>query len=145
MSTVAEIIESLQSQAAEFMEAQNVSVPPYAAIGDAVRQGDLYFVVADPNDVSGYSRPAAPSRKIAFGDTKGSRHEIRDLSTVEVWLPPDYGQDESLNGPFLVANADTYVDHPQHGSVLIPAGLAVHVYYQQNWNVVEQARRRAED
>lgn len=64
--------------------------PEAAAIGDAVRQGDVYIQLIDPLDSPPmfYSKLKNPSfpLQLAPGNTKGSRHMLEHSAGVEVWI-----------------------------------------------------------
>jgi hypothetical protein len=112
--------------------------------GDCICQGDVNLIVIDAVP-DGYARPETPMRQIAKGNSRGSRHEIKDLTSCQVYLPPTWADMESLDGPVIVATRETVIDHPQHGAVTIPAGLCCRVEFQRNLDVVTRQERRARD
>lgn len=115
-----------------------------STVNDMIAQGDVNFIVVE-GIPEGYVLAEKPSTQIAKGTTKGSRHEIRRLDTVDVYLPPTWNDAESLQGPLLVAKSETKVKHPQHGEVTIPAGMHCRIEYQQNLDAVTRRAQRARD
>jgi hypothetical protein len=148
MQTALERLESTQ----ETLKAGNGKVQPgqplrfseACTVGDMIAQGDVNFILVDevPGD---YAKSEKPLKQIAKGTTKGSRHEIVDLESCTVYLPPTWNDVESLQGPLLVAKSETTVDHPQHGAVTIPAGMKCRIEFQQNLDAVTRRAQRARD
>lgn len=106
--------------------------------GDVVRQGDLYLVALPRLPEK---RTATSDRKLAPGDTQGSRH-ILD-GKCEVWtadksqvaaliheaaktdVPPE------LIGPVFRTIGEVTVTHPEHGHRIIPANECFATVYQR--------------
>lgn len=109
---------------------------------DYHRQGDVYFVCisADLEAVLKRSKKAVPMRQLAPGETQGSRHIIReaDMSHLTFYTRTDA---TPLDGPIIVASKPFTVDHPEHGSVTLPAGTYSGHYQRQ---YAEELRRVAD-
>jgi hypothetical protein len=111
-----------------------------ASVGDEARQGDLYLrvVASVPND---YSRAKKASLQLVPGNTEGAKHCLDSLAGLAVYLPPNWGNGESLLGPCLVLTESRTVRHPVHGDVTLSADTIVQCGYQREWDA-EQARER---
>ncbi len=111
--------------------------------GDAIRQGDLYLVVADRVPY-GYELSKSPIVQLVPGNTQGSKHCLDTVEGVDVYLPEGWN-DESLEGPCIVTKAECKVLHPTHGHIAIPAWMIVVCHYQREWVKEEEKERRARD
>lgn len=125
---------------------QPVRFPDAASVNDAIRQGDLYLIVADAVP-SGYVRIEKRSdldKQLVPGNTQGAKHCLDSLVGVELWRPKQWTED-SLEGPFLRLSQERTVLHPVHGAVTIPAGFAIQCMYQREFDREQQRERRARD
>lgn len=117
---------------------------PACTENDAIWQGDLLIVIA--------SKPEAGMVKLEQkdvtvqlvpGNTQGARHCL-DTKEIEMYVPKTWNE-ESLLGPWVKANKDVTIQHPTHGAVTVPAGMAFQCYYQKEWSKEEAKERRARD
>lgn len=92
--------------------------------GDAWAQGDV-MPVAIPAVPKGATRIARPLSQLAPGTTQGSRHCLRSLDGVTLYVMPDA---TVLDGPVIDAPEGCAVDHPEHGNVILPPGVYVVIY-----------------
>src|SRR5687767_13632721 len=63
--------------------------------GDAIRQGDLYLVLAEAVP-SGYEQVATPKdadRQLVPGNTVGAKHCLDSLDGVELWRPAQWTEE----------------------------------------------------
>ena len=113
-----------------------------ATVGDGVWQGDLGIEIVNDNP-RGYGA-ADPFSQLVPGNTVGSRHTIKDLSTVSDFLVPDgWGPRYSgLQGPQFCCEQETTIDHPTHGAVIVAAGHTIRIRYQRD---LEKESRRVID
>lgn len=90
------------------------------AVGDIHWQGDLGILKIEsvPAD---RERMDVPDGQLAEGQTRGSRHVVRQdhMAHVEFFKSDSH----SLNGPVMVAKAPTEITHPDHGHVTVPPGV----------------------
>lgn len=110
---------------------------PAMDIGDVWPQGDigLLRLASVPN---GATKAKAPSNQLAPGSTQGSRHCIAALSGVTIYQIPNA---TVLDGPIIDAPKGCRIDHPEHGDVILPAGV-YGVVYQRAF--AEELRRVAD-
>lgn len=111
---------------------------------DAISQGDLDLLLEEGDKAPmGYTlRKDKLDGQLVPGTTTGSKHIVRDPSTCRIYNPPQWSNEyDALDGPFIVAESDTVIDHPTHGAVTILAGQSVKCEYQRVWEK-EQARER---
>ncbi|HXJ41719.1 MAG TPA: hypothetical protein VNH18_20755 [Bryobacteraceae bacterium] len=102
--------------------------------GDAWAQGDILLLclIAVPPGATVDPKPVA---QLAPGTTQGSRHCIRDLSTVKLWR---IASPTPLDGPVIEAPSGVTVEHPEHGDVTLPPGVYAVVYQRA---LAEELRR----
>lgn len=137
--------------------------------GDCYSQGDLDLVVADSaahkeftlvhdgvkfSKLKGdareeYLKKHDSLRKLVPGSQDGSKHILNSLDGVSVYHPKrfvleteDYAD---LQGPVFICHEAKTVEHPTHGHIQIAAGHTIECVYQQEWDRLEQAARRARD
>jgi hypothetical protein len=94
--------------------------PDAAAVGDNVRQGDIYIWKLDAVP-RGYAPIKHPPTQLAPGNTQGSRHCLDSLEGVTV-----FGTAESENeydGPILRLDCERTITHPEHGHWTLPPGI----------------------
>ena len=118
---------------------------------DAIRQGDLYLVIADTVPAH-FIRATDDLCQLVPGNTEGARHCLDSLEGVTKWYPPNWSiklldnwSGESLEGPVLVLAATRVARHPTHGPVKILAETIVACHYQREFDAIEMRERRALD
>lgn len=146
------IIEKINRRAKKIANRKDLKIVPgqavrmsdAAAIGDGIRQGDLYLkiVAAVPSD---YKLTEKPTLQLVPGTTEGARHCLDSLKGVKVFLPADFGDADSLAGPCLVLAEERTVEHPVHGNVTLPAGVTVLCGYQREYDAELRRGRRNAD
>lgn len=126
---------------------QPLSIHEGVSIGDGIWQGDLGIEVIDaipPGHVQ-----AVPCTQLVPGNTIGSRHTLKDTSTVDQFhLPSDWTDEpdhDGLWGPVFRAKEETTIEHPTHGDVTIAAGHLIRCRYQRNWDAQQRRERRSID
>ncbi len=122
-------------------------------VGDASRQGDLYFVriATMPSG----ARPAT-SRQLANGSTQGARHiaergdvydaPAEDISAA-IKVANGCGVPARYVGKIYVSPQSPTADdvsHPEHGNQGFPAGTICAVVHQRNQDKLEGERRAAD-
>jgi len=106
------------------------------AVGEAIRQGDLYIErVAKLPPMKTLIK--AKTHQLAIGTTQGSRHIVDANSQVEIFNLVK--NENPLAGPLVSAKESWLLTHPQHGHFRIPAGF-YRTAYQRDY-----ARERAEE
>lgn len=148
------VIEKIVNHAANVSSGKDPRVKPgqaerfteAAAAGDAIRQGDLYIVVATviPGNYERIEKPKAADKQLVPGNTQGAKHCLDALAGVELWRPKGWGV-ESLEGPFLRFSKERTILHQTHGAVTIPAGMSVQCHYQREYDSEQRRARRAAD
>lgn len=106
-------------------------------VGDRAAQGDI-LIARIPN-VPKDAKPIPMNPQLAPGDTKGSRHILRDPSTVRMYAMP--GTDP-LIGPVVEFTAANWIDHPEHAAQGFPAGCYA-ITFQRT--IVDGMIRRQQD
>lgn len=90
------------------------------AIGEFVRQGDIYVHRVPDRHAHG---KLAQSRKLAMGETMGSRHIAEAPAQVFVGTTlPEGGEAGTFLGPCVVATERLLVTHPEHDHYDLPPG-----------------------
>jgi hypothetical protein len=93
-------------------------------VGDEIRQGDLY--ITRIKDVpTGATKSKAQQAQLAPGTTQGSRHCLRSLDGVTLHTIDRAGP---LDGPIIEAREGCAIDHPEHGNIVLPAGVYAITY-----------------
>ncbi len=93
------------------------------AVGEHVRQGDLYITRIDK---AGKDWRPTTDRQLAPGVSNGSRHVA--AGKVEVRISPDSnpvdrsGRIARLLGPQVIAHERFTIEHPEHAHMDLPAG-----------------------
>jgi hypothetical protein len=147
-------IDKIQRSTKKIAEGKDPKVKPgnperftaAACVGDAIRQGDLYIVIAGQHP-AGYEpvkKPKDIDRQLVPGNTEGAKHCLDSLAGVEIWQPKNWTE-ESLDGPFVRLSQERTILHPVHGSVTVPAGIAFQCHYQREFDREMQKERRARD
>lgn len=101
--------------------------------GDAWAQGDVLITCLER--VPPECEPIKAERQLAPGTTQGSRHCIVDLAGVEMFRLKDA---TPLDGPVFRCDRKVEIDHPEHGNLIVPAGV-YGVTYQRQY--AEELRR----
>lgn len=108
------------------------------AVGQVVRQGDIY-IHRVPDDYS--HGPAAQTRQLAQGETMGSRHVAEEPAEVfQGRQSPIWCDNDTLVGPFIAAKKRFKVVHPEHAHVDLPAGT-----YQVTHQMDARTKKRVID
>ena len=112
--------------------------PEAATPGDSWRQGDLYITLlaAIP---AGAIREERPNPQLAEGTTQGSRHILDSLDGVTLYRLAAPGP---FDGPILECRQERTITHPEHGDVVLPAGVYAISYQRVD---AEGRQRRVED
>lgn len=108
-------------------------------IGKYAAQGDVNFVFLPK--IPSNAIPAKPVTQLAPGNTRGSRHCIKSehVNHVQFFRLPN---PNPLQGLILVFDAETEIEHPEHGNHIYPAGTIVAVTFQRKY---ADELRRIED
>lgn len=104
--------------------------PEAASVGDVARQGDLYIELL-ASVPSGAVREKNPSAQLAPGTTQGSRHILDSLAGVKAYR---LGSPTVLDGPILDLSKERTITHPEHGWLILPAGI-YSVTYQRSFSL----------
>lgn len=121
---------------AQLTEDQLVAIPEDLPIGQLVAQGDINILRV--GEIPKGMIPAKRVAQLAPGTTRGSRHCIKanDLDHCDFyqWSDPN-----ELEGPCIVFNDTTTIEHPEHKHHIYPAGWIVVIGYQRSH--AEEVRR----
>jgi hypothetical protein len=113
-------------------------------IGDWGRQGDLYFTLIEKPPTA-LEIDKDFTGQLAPGNSRGSRHIIPQGKGVTCYHNPRMKERDNADaGPILYVSEDTYVEHPDHGTVNLGAGCWIEVTYQVAYDK-ELMRRRVQD
>ncbi len=137
MKTATEIINQIQSYGEQTANDSTIRIVP--EVGKYAAQGDVNFIFLPKVPKGAVS--AEPVIQLAPGNSKGSRHCIRlaDINHVQFFKLPN---PNPLQGPILVFNEETMIEHPEHGNHVYPKGSIVAVTYQRRY---AEELRRVED
>jgi len=125
MTTItAEVFETLSNHAEAIRNDDPHDLSETMEAGDAWAQGDLLIsrIKALPADAEPVAEPEA---QLAPGTTQGSRHVLGTLDGVTMYRRRG---GTVLDGPVFVTDAPAWVRHPEHGDVLLPAGVYAIAY-----------------
>lgn len=104
--------------------------------GEHTVQGDVIFwpLTRMPAECKAIK---SPSRQLAEGDTKGSRHCIAKdaMPHCQLFSLP---RPNALQGPIIVSDKNITIEHPEHGNQVLPPGNHL-VTYQRAY--AEELRR----
>jgi hypothetical protein len=148
---IKESIERIQThENTRIQPGEPYRIPDAASVGDGVPQGDLYIMLAGeiPDGCKLVESPTDLDRQLVPGNTTGSKHCLRSLSTVDLYWPEGWSHSldyEGLAGPAMICKEATTIDHPTHGAVTIPAGSTVVTGYQRVYDEELKRERRAAD
>ncbi len=93
-------------------------------LGSIYWQGDVGFLRVTSTDA-----PQVPLQaQLAPGATRGSRHIINPESKCVLYRKRER---DVAEGPVVEAISDLQVDHPDHGTVILPPGLYQIRYQRQ--------------
>ena len=112
------------------------------APGDYHWQGDVCITKLDkkPGRIVKTSRV----RQLAPGNSRGSRHLVTSDTLKNLTFYRQNGRTNDLQGPIIVVpkGKKMKVDHPDHGTVVVPEGI-YSVNYQRQYDpkAVEQSAR----
>jgi hypothetical protein len=116
--TTTETMEQIGATA-EAIKSDAEHTVPVMDVGDEVRQGDIY-VTRIESVPAGAVKVAKPVKQLAPGATQGSRHCLRSIKGVMVYILKNPGP---LDGPIVESARPIAIDHPEHGNRIIPAGV----------------------
>lgn len=91
-------------------------------IGDAHPQGDI--LITRIKSLPKGAVKIKATVQLAPGTTQGSRHTLRSVGGVTMYRVADPGP---FDGPILV-HGGCAIDHPEHGNVVLPAGIDTITY-----------------
>jgi hypothetical protein len=94
------------------------------SVGDMWPQGDVGIVSLGKIPAGATVEPK-PQLQLAPGTTQGSRHCLASLDGVTLYRLKDA---TPLDGPVIDAPQGCRVNHPEHGDVILPAGVYGIVY-----------------
>jgi len=133
MKTVIETIQEIHDFGNKVADDSLKVIAPI--VGVPVAQGDinLWLLPKLPDGVV----EALPDPQLAPGTTRGSRHCIRQSDMKHTKF---YGlaNPNPLQGPILVFEKETTIEHPEHGDQLWPAGVVAVTYQRRH---AEEIRR----
>ena len=133
MLTTTEVIEKIHAHGQEIANDSLVKVTP--KVGVPVAQGDINLWLL-PKLPDGCIEAIADAQ-LAPGTTRGSRHCVRkeDLGHVKFFR---LKAPNPLQGPILVFNKPTIIEHPEHGDHQWPACIVAVTYQRRH---AEEVRR----
>ena len=157
MESIEKIIEQTVQTATENKDSQTRIVKvlnPESKLNkngemEAIRQGDIYITRLDGMPQGNHK--LFGSRQLAEGNTKGSRHVIREQSDVKIYSPEGMNINDAgdfvgsvLQGPVIDAPNGFYLEHPDHGDIDMRQGGVFRITYQRTFSH-EQEIMRAKD
>lgn len=113
-----ELIETIESQAKDRMVTKDRVVSKFP-VGKIVRQGDIYIHSVPADHPHGAFRE---DKQLAQGVSQGSRHVACCDKVYEGTTLPKGIQNGTFLGPFITADVEIRIAHPQHADVIIPPG-----------------------
>lgn len=137
MITAEKSFASVQSTAETIRNNEPQRFPEAASHGDTFRQGDLYIELLSAVP-AGAIQEKKSSAQLAPGTTQGSRHILDSLKGVKMYR---LGSPTVLDGPILDLSKERTITHPEHGHVVLPAGV-YGVTYQRAF--ADELRRAAD-
>lgn len=149
MSTnVLELVGRMQSHLETITPGKDEAFTEACQANDGIWQGDVAIMIVDdiPEGYVKVDNPTEADKKLAIGETKGSRHCLSTLDGVELYVPQGWGDDEDLLiGPAFRLHQANVIEHPEHGNVHCPAGFAYTTFYARDLDEETQRERRARD
>jgi hypothetical protein len=134
--TAEKALSKIQDQAERIKSDETQRFPDAASVGDSHRQGDVYITLLNAVPENAV-REKKPSTQLAPGTTQGSRHYLDSLAGVTMYRIPNPGM---LDGPIIECETERTITHPEHGDVVLPAGI-YGISYQRNLDAEERERR----
>lgn len=116
----------------------SVRVVPQMEPGNYIPQGDVNLFVIDRLPTNAI--PAKPQSQLAPGNSKGSRHCIRESCMQNVEFYKVDRTSNPLQGPILLFTGPVIIEHPEHGDQTWPAGTVMVVGYQRSY--AEELKRQ---
>ena len=112
-----EAIRKVESEAKQRAKPDTITHETMA-VGEYHRQGDVYFtrLKAVPSGAESMELAA----QIVPGNTQGSRHVLSSLDGVTMFRRSN---SRPLDGPVVKCKTPIEVTHPEHGHVVLPAGV----------------------
>lgn len=90
------------------------------AVGQIVRQGDIYIHRVNEDHASGKEMK---SRQLALGNSQGSRHIAESPAKIlEGTTLPEWCDRRTFLGPLVKAEKRFTITHPEHAHVSLPKG-----------------------
>jgi len=133
--TAEQAIQRVQTQAESIKNDATQKFPEAASPGDSWRQGDLYITLL--TDIPEGAVKISPERQLAQGDTQGARHCLDAKTGVEMFRVSQPGM---LDGPIIRTDRTRTIKHPEHGNVVLPAGV-YQITYQRDLDAEDRERR----
>lgn len=130
---------------------QPVRFSEAAVVNDCYPQGDVDIFIAAgvPENYVKVEKLETMHRRLVPGNemTLGSQHILDSLDGVELFYPKNWNASEyeGSEGPYMLLSQERTVEHPEHGSVTIPAGFCVGINYQREYDNELKRERRARD
>lgn len=123
------------------------------SVGDGIWQGDLGIEIVKkvPKNYIKIKNPSEGDKQLVPEGGAGSHHRLRSLNDVEIYLPPNWKENNlDLLGPCVVfKSANAIVHEPghlhPHGTIFIDDKMTVLCRYQRNLDVQTKKERRAAD
>lgn len=129
MQTAAEIIQQVHAHGQENACDETFVVPTDFPVGQYLPQGDLNILrlAAVPKGMVQVEKQA----QLAPGTSRGSRHCIKaeDLAHCTFY---GFLDANPLEGPVIVMDAPTTIEHPEHRDYVWPAGV-IAIGYQRRF------------
>ena len=113
-----ELIETIETQAKDRMVTKDRVVSKFP-VGKIVRQGDIYIHSVSADHPHGAPRE---DKQLAQGVSQGSRHIAQCEKVYEGTTLPKGIANGTFLGPFITADVEIRIAHPQHADVIIPPG-----------------------
>lgn len=135
MLSVDEAVENVARQAETIRNDEEQKIE-LMDVGDEIRQGDIYLTKIE--SVPAKAKPSKFVTQLAPGNTQGSRHTIRNRRGVKMY---EVDGASALDGPIIESKGVLCVDHPEHGNLVLPAGVYA-VTYQRAF--ADELRRVAD-
>lgn len=127
MTTLSEMITQ-QAQHLDTIKSQELKDCTAMSYNDMMAQGDIALVLVEPKPFCPLRGVPQDTFQLAEGNTRGSRHCIRedDRQHVAVSQPTEHCRVLFRNATHvIVASAPWVLTHPEHAHLLLPAGMFV--------------------
>ena len=133
MTETTKAIEQIQRTADESTDEERFTRT--MSVGQIAHQGDIYVQCVEDDHPR---REKIHDRQLAPGNTKGSRHVVRDGEGVDLYANET---GHALHGPIIIAPKRWHIDHPEHATWSLPSGT-YRVGYQRDFEREEIERVR---